>query len=326
LLTSSRDHSPSQGCTSGAGTPATPTTPASTHTILVVDENTAERMRAGRLLEASGPYRVLYANNGADALAMIAGNAPAVVLTDLQISEMDSVDLVDEIRGKHPLVPVILMMGPGHEGLALQALRQGAASFIAKENLSDELGSTLEQVLAAARLDRRQQRLLGFVTSFDACFELENDPALVPVLVAHLQQHLARLSLCDENERVRIGVALEEALVNALYHGNLELSSSLRQDDSDTYERLAEERRKQPPHCTRRLFVRTRMSRDEAVFVIRDEGPGFDPAAIPDPTDPANLDRVGGRGLLLIRTFMDDVSHNAAGNEITLVKRRRAGG
>lgn len=57
--------------------------------------------------------------------------------------------------------------------------------------------------------------------------------------------------------------------------------------------------------------------------MIRDEGPGFDSTSLPDPTDPVNLEKVSGRGLLLIRTFMDEVRHNPKGNEIVLVKRRR---
>jgi anti-sigma regulatory factor (Ser/Thr protein kinase) len=57
-------------------------------------------------------------------------------------------------------------------------------------------------------------------------------------------------------------------------------------------------------------------------YVIRDEGQGFDLAAMPDPTLPQNLERRTGRGLSLIRTFMDDVRHNDIGNEITMVKRR----
>ena len=60
---------------------------------------------------------------------------------------------------------------------------------------------------------------------------------------------------------------------------------------------------------------------DEVTYVVRDEGPGFNPAELPDPTDPANAERPSGRGLLLIRTFLDSVSHNPAGNEITMVKR-----
>jgi len=56
--------------------------------------------------------------------------------------------------------------------------------------------------------------------------------------------------------------------------------------------------------------------------VVRDDGAGFDRALLPDPTDPTNLERVSGRGLLLINTFMDRVEHNASGNEITMVKFR----
>ncbi|MGE0608143.1 MAG: ATP-binding protein, partial [Pirellulales bacterium] len=52
---------------------------------------------------------------------------------------------------------------------------------------------------------------------------------------------------------------------------------------------------------------------------------GFDPSKLPDPTDPANLEKASGRGLLLMRSFMDEVTYNATGNQITLVKRRQPG-
>ena len=63
------------------------------------------------------------------------------------------------------------------------------------------------------------------------------------------------------------------------------------------------------------------MTDDECRFVIRDEGPGFDPNSLPDATDPARPAPCG-RGLLLMRTFMDEVHFNEKGNEVTLVKRR----
>jgi anti-sigma regulatory factor (Ser/Thr protein kinase) len=70
------------------------------------------------------------------------------------------------------------------------------------------------------------------------------------------------------------------------------------------------------------VFVETTHSAHEAVFVVRDEGKGFDPLQIPNPIDAENLDKPSGRGLLLIRTFMDEVRHNGQGNEITMIKRR----
>ena len=67
-----------------------------------------------------------------------------------------------------------------------------------------------------------------------------------------------------------------------------------------------------------------RISPSQAIYVVRDEGPGFDPSSLPDPTDPANLDRPCGRGMLLMRTFMDNVIYNDKGNEVTLFKQREA--
>ena len=151
---------------------------------------------------------------------------------------------------------------------------------------------------------------------------LDNDRLLIPALVAHLQQYLLRMGLCDHLGKTRVGVALEETLLNAMYHGNLQVSSVLREDGDEPYYRLANERRQQPPFAERRVYFSAQFSPAEAVFVIRDEGPGFDPSSLPDPTDPANMEKASGRGLLLIRTFMDEVAFNDTGNQITMVKRR----
>ena len=89
------------------------------------------------------------------------------------------------------------------------------------------------------------------------------------------------------------------------------------------FQDLIHKRRQQAPFMRRRIHVMVRATPAEALFLIRDEGPGFDPATLPDPTDPHNLEKTTGRGLLLIRTFMDEVSHNTLGNQITMVKRRQ---
>jgi anti-sigma regulatory factor (Ser/Thr protein kinase) len=116
-------------------------------------------------------------------------------------------------------------------------------------------------------------------------------------------------------------VALREALVNAIFHGNLEVSSALREvDGGKPYQDLCERRRAEAPYAERRVRLTAVQRRHEVRYHIVDEGPGFDPRALPDPTDVSQLERVSGRGLLLIRTFMDDVQHNGRGNEITMVK------
>jgi len=305
--------------------PAEATGPRVRPIVLVVDDASVERRKAGGLVEESLGWRVAYAEDGVKALEAIRREAPDVVLTDLQMPQMDGLELVKAIRGQYPLLPVVLMTAHGSEEVALQALRHGAASYVPKRSLSRDLAETLEQVVAAARTSLSHQRLLASMTRTESEFSLENDPTLVPALVTLLQETLSGVGLCGESDRVRISIALSEALTNAMYHGNLELRSELRETDEKQYYRLGAERRIQPPFGDRRVFVKMAVSHKDAVFVVRDEGPGFDPATLPDPTDPANLGRVSGRGLLLIQTFMDRVEHNSKGNEITMVKHVQRG-
>src|SRR5262249_44883394 len=163
---------------------------------------------------------------------------------------------------------------------------------------AQDLLETVENILALTRASREQQRILECLTQSESHFLLHNDLSLLPPLVGYLQGNLTRMKLCDDVGTLRVTVALREALVNAVEHGNLELQSELKERDEKSYADLLEERRKQKPYRERRVHVRARETPTEAVYVIRDEGPGFNAAELPDPTDPANLEKVSGRGLL----------------------------
>ncbi|HEY6332958.1 MAG TPA: ATP-binding protein, partial [Blastocatellia bacterium] len=93
-------------------------------------------------------------------------------------------------------------------------------------------------------------------------------------------------------------IALDEAIVNAIKHGN-----------------------KNDP--TKKVRIVAEMSVKGARFTISDEGSGFARDCVPDPTDPLHLLMPSGRGLLLINHIMDHVAHNECGNKITMVCRTR---
>jgi CheY-like chemotaxis protein len=290
-------------------------------TVLVVDDSAVDRLRAEKLLSKDIGLSVRSATNGKEALHALAQELPDVVITDMQMPEMDGLELVEAIRSKYPAVPVILMTAHGSEELAVHALQRGAASYVPKRNLARDLPETIDSVLGVSKANLGQQRLLECLIDTQSHFVLENDASLIPSLIGHLENNLTRMKLCDENGLIRVAVAMREALINAIHHGNLEISSSLREKDDKEYSALVEERRQLEPYQDRRVHVYAKESHHEAYYVIRDEGRGFDPTSLPDPTDPANLEKVSGRGLLLIRTFMDEVHHNKTGNEITMIKR-----
>jgi CheY-like chemotaxis protein len=291
-------------------------------TVLVVDDSVLDLRKAEKLLTKECHATVKCANNGREALEMLRRELPDVVLTDLQMPEMDGLELVEEIRRQYPSVPVILMTAHGSEEIAVQALERGAASYVPKRNLAKDLPETLESVADVGKSERSQRRLLESLVHTESHFVLENDTALIPSLISHLEANLTRMKICDENGLIRVAVALREALVNAIHYGSLEVDSGLREHDEKRFHQLIEERRKQEPYQDRRVHIDAKETHREAIYVVRDEGPGFDVASLPDPTDPANLEKISGRGLLLIRTFMDEVTHNKKGNEITLVKRK----
>ena len=112
--------------------------------------------------------------------------------------------------------------------------------------------------------------------------------------------HLSKLSDFDDEEQYRVNLAVRESVANAIEHGN-------KHDREKTVE------------------VRFTLTARFLKVVIRDHGAGFDPQALPDPLDPENLLNPAGRGILYMRSFMDEVDlirHPDGGMQITMVKAR----
>lgn len=289
--------------------------------ILVVDDSPVERRLVSGLLERGlTDVLVAHADNGRQALDVVANEMPDCIVTDLQMPEMNGLELVEAIRNHGYAVPVILMTSYGNEEVAVRALRTGAASYVPKRALGNQLIETVTSVLSVSHRQLYRRRILNTLDAVESRFILENDTSLICPLIAYLQEQLETMRLFDDLQTTRIGIALHEALTNAIYHGNLELDSELRQGDEFTFYHLAVARRNEARYQDRRVRLSAQLSATEARFIVRDDGSGYQPSEVRNCTDEVNLDRIGGRGLLLIRSFMDQVSHNPQGNEISMVK------
>jgi CheY-like chemotaxis protein len=309
---------------SGCATAPTPDKATSKQsTVLVADDSAFDRHLISQLLESVQDVRVVHATDGQSGLAAIERESPDVLLTDLVMPDMQGLELVKQVRALHPEIAVILVTAFGSEEVAMSALRAGAANYIPKKHLARDLVPTLRQVLTIAGITRSRRKILRSMVRRESAFVLESDPELIMPLLKLLQEEIEGIGICDATGQVQVVVALQEALCNALYHGNLELSSELRQEDERHFDLAAEERLKREPYRSRRIRVHAQLDRDAARFVVGDDGPGFDTTIIDRPVATDEISQIGGRGLLLIRTFMDQVSFNKSGNQITMVKYRK---
>ena len=127
-------------------------------------------------------------------------------------------------------------------------------------------------------------------------FEIPSDTSATTSAIDAL---LDRLRAAEWSERDVFGVhlALEEALVNAIKHGNAE-------------------------HPDKRVRVVYRLSEDCVAIDIADEGRGFNPDAVPDPTAADQLELPTGRGIMLMKSYMSRVEYSAKGNAVRMEKIR----
>ena len=153
-------------------------------------------------------------------------------------------------------------------------------------------------------------------------FEIPNDHAQTEELIGRVNEELRRARFGDQSEVFRITMALKEAVSNAIDHGNLELNSTLRDVHDPGYRERGDSRSQQQPYCDRRVFITGALTSESLTLTVRDEGPGFDPTEIPDPSEAQHRQNAHGRGLMLIRSYMDHVKHDASGNTITMTRHR----
>jgi serine/threonine-protein kinase RsbW len=131
--------------------------------------------------------------------------------------------------------------------------------------------------------------------------ELPSRVGLVRDAVSEVVEACERLAFAGSRATLNLRVALGEAVANAILYGNAE-------------------------DAGKRVRITASFRPGQAVVTVADEGPGFDPGAVIDPTRPENRDRSHGRGLFLLRSLADEVRFNESGNAVTLVLRQEVDG
>ena len=287
--------------------------------ILVVDDSPVDRMLLKNYAEKIPGCSVIEAENGKDALTKITEWQIDLVVTDLQMPELDGLELVTMLREKYLDLPVIVATGQGSESIAAEALSAGASGYISKSDMQDSIVPTIRNVLSILNSQRNYANLLDCSDEINFKFNLENDQSLFPPLVDLCEKMLNGISPLDRIQRLRIGIAVEQALKNALFRGNLEIGELTQvpfgdEGPSNDLYSLIKSRLKDPEYKNRKIKVNININRDRFFCEIVDDGNGFHHQSKGE-----LVSTTTGRGLVLIKAFMTDVKFNESGNKITMI-------
>lgn len=278
-------------------------------------------------------FQILLASDGTEALKAIQGKKGInVVVTDIRMPSMDGLELIRMAKEADPDMGFIVVSGHGDTEDIITALRLGARNFIRKPYSFGELEEAIilesrrYQWINEERGRRDDERATEqFLTSVEGMqFSLPNKLEWVSPITFRLVGVMEAVGLCDESNRSNIALGLMEIITNAVEHGNLNFDSNEKRElmtKGEQYFMEAVTRRAlEEPYRNRKVEISATINSEMGVIRIMDNGPGFDYDNLPDPTNPENLFMPNGRGILLARSFIDEVNYSGKGNVVTLVQ------
>jgi len=249
--------------------------------ILIIDDQDDLATALEEVFIGQG-HSVVLLSSRADALDVPNFEQFDLVITDLDVSSSP----VQNQNGSGP--------APGNRKEHVKAFKVSAANFARSEFDETELKEIVATLLDyKIRYVDQKDSVLDLHEHIE--FELPSAISLMHIVLEYLMKRVENLGVV-KSERSNLFVALDEAFVNAVKHGN-------------KYD------------ATKLVRIIADVSNGEARFTIEDEGEGFDVNSIPDPLDPANLFKTSGRGVLFIYNIMDEVKYNERGNRLTMIKR-----
>lgn len=286
--------------------------------LLIVDDEQGWREVMQDLLEEAG-HEVESAAHGGEAKdLLVEGRKYDVLLSDVRMPVMDGMELLRYLVRAKITIPTILITGHSNVQIAVEALKLGAIDILLKPLPFHVLQNALERVQARQAESHRQTELIT-QSRLELQLQVPSRAELVGTTVQMLRPFYQPHCEAAGVPYPSIDLCIQEALTNAIVHGNLELPSKLKDISWADFEELVEQRSKESPYQERRVCVQVHSTKELFRLSLEDEGAGFDPnrRSAEEGTDPLQLH---GRGLLLIQGIMDKVAWNEKGNRIEMTK------
>lgn len=246
-----------------------------------------------------------------------------LVIADVEMPGLDYKVLLGHACRRKPSQLLVVVGDVQGSDTSVRMVRSNDTDLIARPVDLDWVERCMEQAALSKRQEIREQLAYSFVVSERtemqfSCKQLGEAQAITLPIVARLVAS-NRLS---ENDGLKVRLAVQEALLNAFEHGNLELDSRWKEErvgETDRFSAVRRERLADPKFANRMVSVTSWFDGEVVEIVVKDQGGGFSPTQLRD-TKKNDLSCFG-RGLTLMTNAVDEVRFSGGGSEVTLVKR-----
>lgn len=273
-------------------------------------------------------YEVWVAQSAEEAISKLNnGNNLNLVITDINLPGKSGLELLKIVKETKEDLPVVLLTGLKTLDNAISAVKSGATDYITKPFDLESVRKVVERILKKQSRSLKKKQVFENIKHLKLSFEFitsELDPGVV---AKELSSLLQRIHFTEEDEIRKYELVFTETLVNAIEHGNLQLSSAIKNNNAlqiTEYDELKEKRLNTPQYANKKIIVLFECTDELFSFTVIDEGEGFNWQKFIDQKHKINRLNTDahGRGFNIIKYIIDEVHFNEKGNMITLIKNR----
>jgi len=284
--------------------------------ILIVDDN-VDLLDYLKNFFMGYNYEVILAETGTEGVDKFREFSPDIVISDMRLPDKNGNVVVKEIKQIDRDVPIIIITGFSDPQLILSAMKNGACDLLKKPFKPNDLKFLINKIETLFR-KIKVKLSSSFVQWEKRHLIIRNDIRIIRSVVDFIFSNIDYIS--EDISFMKIG--LQEVLINAIEHGNLEISNNEKKEllDRGDYNKILSERAQKPAYRDRFVDMEIFSTPEYLKITIQDMGKGFDRTQILDPTKPENFLEEYGKGIFMAMHAFDDVEYNDMGNGVTLIK------
>lgn len=257
--------------------------------VLVVDDEESITSVISRMLEEE-KFRCFTASSVMEAMSLFETNRIDLIITDILMPGMSGLEFIEKVRDISPDIPVAVLTAHGNYYVAVKALNHGAFYFVEKPFTKGTIMGVVERGMNLLKITSENFDVLPYAEQ-TLSYRVKSDFSMVPGIAHQVSRACEDMRFPHRTVHFAIPLAINELVINAIKHGN--------KSDPD-----------------KEVKVEAKLSSGKFALTVEDEGDGFNFSALPKGFSEESLLNETGRGLLMVRYYMDELKFEKDGSRV----------